>query len=99
MTEPTNKNIVKELRQLAGMIRRLADVIEAHTIQPADMPKLRPPDDALIIDQDLSSRAQEWARMEGLQYVGQVRRLSDLEIIRSPNIGKKTLRELRDVIG
>lgn len=39
-----------------------------------------------------------WAKLV-LTTVGDVRRLSDAEILRVPNIGRKTLRELREACG
>lgn len=55
-------------------------------------------DDWLIEDMPLSFRTRACLRHEGMRTVGNIRRMTDWDLSRIPNFGRKSLYELRGVI-
>jgi len=49
-------------------------------------------------DLELSCRAENCFRNEGLETAGEIADMSDRELLRVPNFGKKSLKEVRELL-
>lgn len=76
-------------------MRALEDVLgaDAYHTPVAEIFDLTP-----VAELELSSRADNCLNNEGLKTVGEVMAKSDGELLRIPNFGKKSLRELKQAI-
>ena len=55
-------------------------------------------DDTTVKELELSIRADQCLHNEGLKTIGEVLAKSDNELLRMPNFGRKSLRELKEAI-
>ena len=55
-------------------------------------------DDTTVKDLELSARAENCLHNEGLKTIGEVSAKSDGDLLRIPNFGRKSLRELKEAI-
>jgi DNA-directed RNA polymerase alpha subunit len=66
-------------------------------LRQAGYPKYEFPDDTLITDLPISTRAQNFALEAGWRTAGDIRRLSDRAILNASHLGEVSLKELRTV--
>ena len=55
--------------------------------------------DIKLGDLDLSVRSHDCLKNDEIKYVGQLVQKSEREMLRTPNIGRKSLRELKELLG
>lgn len=55
-------------------------------------------DGALLSEVPLSTRVQTALGYMGLKTIGELRRVPDAELLRTPNLGRKSLKEIREMI-
>lgn len=82
------RSLMKETLQLVR-----AMYYKDERYEPIDPILLQP-----IEDLYLSDRCQEIIRRENISYIGDLVQLTELDLIKIPNIGKNTLTELKDVL-
>ena len=92
------------VRHAATILRQhLAPLAEAGIADPASAEEGYQEDKFLIQPiealEHLSARSINCLRQEGVQYVGDLVQLTERELLGTPNIGKKTLDEIRDALG
>ena len=79
--------------QLIRMLKERADIRERRARTPHPLT-----DEWLLEDMALSPRTRNCLRNDGIKTVGDVRAMTDRELMTVPNFGRKSLHELRGAI-
>jgi DNA-directed RNA polymerase subunit alpha len=66
------------------------DVVE----EPKVDPKLLKPVEEL----ELTVRSANWLKAEGIKYIGDLVQRTEVELLKTPNLGKKSLTEIKDLL-
>ena len=70
-----------------------APVVEASTTQPIDPVLLRPVDDL-----ELTVRSANCLKAENIYYIGDLIQRTETELLKTPNLGRKSLNEIKEVL-
>jgi len=82
------KRILSEARSLNQKTQRIFDVIACDVGEQSKV--------YLVSDMDLSHRTLHCLRNEGITYISQLENLSEGDLLRWPNFGRKSLNELKE---
>ena len=75
-------------------IRNSVATTEDSSFRPLIDPKLICP----IEDLELTVRSANWLKTEGIKYIGDLVQKTEVELLKTPNLGKKSLTEIKDVL-
>ncbi|MBQ9274150.1 MAG: DNA-directed RNA polymerase subunit alpha [Succinivibrio sp.] len=84
---------VDQLRSFAD-IRNAVTPAEDSTFRPLVDPKLLCP----VEDLELTVRSANCLKAEGIKYIGDLVQKTEVELLKTPNLGKKSLTEIKDVL-
>lgn len=73
-----------------------------NSVEPAEDASYRPLIDPKLIcpveDLDLTVRSANCLKTEGIKYIGDLVQKTEVELLKTPNLGKKSLTEIKDVL-
>ena len=74
--------------------KKRRELAERNKLEEAPNPHLK----FLIRDLDLTTRAQNCLKAEGIVSIEDLAQRTEVELLKTPNLGKHTLREIKDMI-
>lgn len=84
----------------ADQLNSLIDI--RNSVEPAEDNAFRPLIDPKLIcpveDLDLTVRSANCLKAEGIKYIGDLVQRTEVELLKTPNLGKKSLTEIKDVL-
>ena len=91
------------VRQAAGLLRDQLAVFVDLSGEKADAPSLPPAEiDPILLrpvdDLELTVRSANCLKAESIYYVGDLIQRTEVELLKTPNLGKKSLTEIKDVL-
>ncbi len=101
----TNKTIEPEdaIRRAGKILRDQLEVftyleIKEETEEDADLPQVDPVLLRPVDDLELTVRSANCLKAENIYYIGDLVQRSEMELLKTPNLGKKSLTEIKDVL-
>tara|TARA_B100000902_G_scaffold395882_1_gene455447 strand:- start:1105 stop:2091 length:987 start_codon:yes stop_codon:yes gene_type:complete len=101
----TNATIEPEdaIRQAGQILRNQLDVftyleVQEEAIEDADVPQIDPVLLRPVDDLELTVRSANCLKAENIYYIGDLVQRSENELLKTPNLGKKSLTEIKDVL-
>ena len=84
----------------AEQLRSFVDI--RNSVAPAEDPSFRPLIDPKLVcpveDLELTVRSANCLKAEGIKYIGDLVQRTEVELLKTPNLGKKSLTEIKDVL-
>lgn len=84
----------------AEQLRSFVDI--RNSVEPAEDASYRPLIDPKLIcpveDLELTVRSANCLKTEGIKYIGDLVQKTEVELLKTPNLGKKSLTEIKDVL-
>ena len=101
----TNATIEPEdaIRKAGKILREQLDVfthleVKEEAIEAADGPQIDPVLLRPVDDLELTVRSANCLKAESIYYIGDLVQRSENELLKTPNLGKKSLTEIKDVL-
>ncbi len=101
----TNATIEPEdaIRKAGQILRNQLDVftyleVQEEAIEDADVPQIDPVLLRPVDDLELTVRSANCLKAENIYYIGDLVQRSENELLKTPNLGKKSLTEIKDVL-
>jgi len=101
----TNATIEPEdaIRQAGQILRNQLDVftyleVQEEAIEDTDVPQIDPVLLRPVDDLELTVRSANCLKAENIYYIGDLVQRSENELLKTPNLGKKSLTEIKDVL-
>lgn len=89
--ETTPERIIRILDELKPLVAKLVPLLH-------DLEDLNPYDGITVDRLEISRRASTGLKEAGAKTIGDVRAMTDYELLRTPNFGRKSLKEIRGAI-